>query len=138
MRSWLSWLVRERLAEVALALALGTAVAALAEKLVDIPVAVLAQNVGRDPFRQEDVIDLLSVLGGSAPYYLNFSLGNTAIIYGQVLADFVTFGLVAVITALVVRRRDRELGICPFCASRIPHESRHCAYCGSGVEPGEP
>ena len=137
MRSWLPWLVRERLADVALALALGTAVAALAEKLVDIPVAVLAQNVARDPFRQEDVIDLLSVLGGSAPYYLNFSLGNTVIIYGQVLADFVTFGLVAVITALVVRRRNRELGLCSFCASLIPHQSRHCAYCGSGLEPSE-
>jgi len=30
------------------------------------------------------------------------------------------------------------LGACPFCASRIPYDSTHCAYCGSGLAPGEP
>ena len=136
MRSWLSFLVRERLADVALALALGTALAALAEKLVGIPVAVLAQNVGRDPFSEGDVLGQLDLFSG-APYYLNVSLGSTVIAYGHVLGALVTLGLVAAITALVVRRRDRELGVCSFCASLIPHQSRHCAYCGSGLEPAE-
>ena len=137
MRSWISWLVRERLLDVGLALALGTAIVALAERLVDIPIAVLAQNVGRDPFREGGVIDLLSLLV-TASYYLNFSLGDTVIVYGQVFANLITLGLVAALTALVVRRRDRILGVCPFCASRIPHESRHCAYCGSSIASSDP
>ena len=50
----------------------------------------------------------------------------------------VALGLVALVGVLVTRRRDRVLGECPFCASRIPYASTHCAYCGSGVNPGEP
>lgn len=137
MRSWLSWLVRERLLDVALALALGYALVTFAEKFADLCISALAQNFGRDPYRQDD-----STLGAldlfSAPYHLNFSLGSTVIAYGPMLSALLALGLVVVLAAVIVRRRDRQLRVCPFCASRIPHPSRHCAYCGSSVAPGAP
>jgi hypothetical protein len=60
------------------------------------------------------------------------------IFYGEVLASAIALVLVALVGLMVVRTRDRELGVCPFCDSRIPYESTHCAYCGSGVAPGKP
>jgi large-conductance mechanosensitive channel len=128
MREWLTALTRGRVLELALALAFGTTLATFATTLVDIPVSALAQHVGRSPF--EDVL--------FAPYSLNFSLGNTVIVYGETLEALLSLGLLALVAVIIVRRRDRVLGVCPFCASRIPHESKHCAYCGSGVSPGEP
>jgi large-conductance mechanosensitive channel len=128
MREWLTALTRGRVLELALALAFGTTLATFATTLVDIPVSALAQHVGRSPF--EDVL--------FAPYSLNFSLGNTVIVYGETLEALLSLSLLALVAVIIVRRRDRVLGVCPFCASRIPHESKHCAYCGSGVSPGEP
>jgi large-conductance mechanosensitive channel len=127
MREWLTALTRGRVLELALALAFGTTLATFATTLVDIPVSALAQHVGRSPF--EEVL--------FAPYSLNFSLGQTVIVYGETLEALLSLGLLALIAVIIVRRRDRVLGVCPFCASRIPYESTHCAYCGSGVSPGE-
>lgn len=137
MRSWLTWLVRERLTDIALALALGTALLTLAETLTNVFVSALAQHVGRNPYAEDgSVTGLFDLFSGQ--YYFNVSLGGTVIVYGQVLSAVTVLGLLALVAVVVVRRRDRELGVCPFCASRIPHESRHCAYCGSSVTPGEP
>jgi len=137
MRAWLTSLVHGRTLELALALAIGYSAVSLASALADVGVNSLAQHVGRDPFTEdEQVTDLLNLF--SAPFYLNFSIGNTAIVYGKVLSEMVALGIVALGGIVVIRRRDRELGVCPFCDSRIPYESTHCAYCGSGVAPGEP
>lgn len=132
MRSWLAWLVRERLTDIALALALGTALVTLAETLTDVFVSALAQHVGRNPYAEDGpILELFDLF--SAQFYLSFSLGSTVIVYGRVLSTVIVLGVLAFVAVVVVRRRDRELGECPFCASRIPHESRHCAYCGSSV-----
>jgi hypothetical protein len=55
------------------------------------------------------------------------------IVYGQVLASTLALGLVLEVTGMLVRIRDRRFASCPFCTSRIPHDSRHCAYCGSTI-----
>jgi large-conductance mechanosensitive channel len=128
MREWLTALTRGRVLELALALAFGTTLATFTATLADIPVSALAQHVGRSPF--EDVL--------FAPYTLNFSIGRTVIVYGGTLEALLSLGLLALIAMIFVRRRDRVLGVCPLCASRIPHESTHCAYCGSSVSPGIP
>lgn len=125
-------LVRGRWLELAVAVSLGYALAKLAESVASIPALVLAQHVSDD----EGVIGLQNLFSGGL-YLLNFELWSTVIFYGRVLASMIALGLVAFVAVLVVRRRDRELGVCPFCASRIPYESRHCAYCGSGVEAAE-
>jgi large-conductance mechanosensitive channel len=136
MRDWFASLVRGRVLDLALALALGIALATLAETLAAIPTSALVQNVGRNPYEEGGtVLGLFDLF--TAPYYLNFSVGGTVIAYGQAFAALLALGLVALTAVFVVRRRDRVLGECPFCASRIPYESTHCAYCGSGVTPGE-
>jgi len=137
MGDWFSWLTRERVLDIGLALALGTALATFLEKLAEISVGALAQHVGRNPYEEDDsILGLLDLF--SAPYLLNFSIGGTVIAYGPILSALIVLALVGLAAVLVVRRRDRELGECPHCASRIPYASRHCAYCGSGVSPGEP
>lgn len=137
MREWLSTVANDRLPELAVALGLGIGLATLADHVARVPVAVLAQHAGRDPSGQDpEILGLLDLF--SAPYFLNVSIGGTIVAYGQVLSALLAFGLVGIIAWLVVRRRDRALGECPFCASRIPYESTHCAYCGSAVAPGEP
>jgi hypothetical protein len=137
MRSWLSALSSDRVPEVALALALGYALVTLLDNLARIPVSVLAQHVGRYPFAEDDetlgLVDLFS-----EPFLLNFSVGGTVVVYGPVLAEAFALGLVALVAWYVVRQRDRVLRECPPCGSLIPRESTHCAYCGSGVAPGEP
>jgi hypothetical protein len=137
MRSWVASLTRERLLDVALALALGTALVRLAEELADTLVSVLSQHLGRSPYEGDDTI-LGLIDPRTAPYYLNFSLGGTVIAYGFVLSGLLVLGLLGLAAVAVIRQRDRMLGVCPFCASRIPHESRHCAYCGSSLAPSEP
>jgi hypothetical protein len=99
-------------------------------------VSILAQHIGDDPFSDSEAIsDLVNLFSG--PYYLNFTIGGTVIAYGPLLAAALGLGVIALLAWFVVRLRDRVLGECPFCASRIPYESTHCAYCGSGVAPGE-
>ncbi len=135
MRAWLAFITRNRLLEIALALALGTAALQVAESVSAIAVTALSQHVGRNPYG-EGFEDVEPVYFGAAG--LNFSVADTVVIYGQFLVEGLTLGFIALAAIWVIRRRDRELGECPFCASRIPYESTHCAYCGSGVSPGEP
>ncbi len=95
--------------------------------------SVLAQQVGRNPGGENgSALGFVNLF--SAPYYLYVKVGDTFIVYGGALSALLTLGLVGVVGWLVVRRGDAELGECPFCASRIPHESTHCAYCGSAIE----
>ena len=136
MRDWLSTLASDRVPDVAVALALGYVVVLFADSVVHVPVSVLAQHFGRNPFDEEQ--ELLGIVDETSPYYLNFSVGSTSVSYGPILVAALALGVVGLVAWLVMRRRDRTLGECPFCASRIPYESTHCAYCGSGVAPGEP
>lgn len=133
MREWLSSLWVGRLPEIALALAAGYAAWSLADGIVDSAVHVLAQHVGRFPSGEEGtVLDLLNLFS-AGPYVLNFSLGGTVVVYGEVLSSALALGLVLLGGLVIIRRRDRELDVCPFCVSCIPRDSTHCAYCGSGV-----
>lgn len=135
MRDWLSSLASDRLPEIAVALALGYGLVLLADSLVQVPVSVLAQHFGRNPYGDDQ--ELLGIVDATSPYYLNFSIGDTYVAYGPILVAAFAMGVVGLTAWVVVRRRDRVLGECPFCASRIPYQSTHCAYCGSGIERGE-
>ena len=135
VRDWLSSLTTDRVPELALALAVGYALSILADNITRVLVSALTQNVGRNPYADSETLGLDLF---AAPYYLYFTVGGTVIVYGQLLSALVAFALVALAAVLVIRRHDRALGECPLCASRIPHESTHCAYCGSRVSPSEP
>jgi hypothetical protein len=133
----LAELARRRGLEIAVAVALGTALVAVADALTGAAMSVAAEHVGRSPF-DETPAGQFPIDPGSAPAFFNFEIGSTVVFYGGVVSASAALGLVAFVALIVVRRRDRELGACPFCASRIPYESTHCAYCGSAVAPGEP
>lgn len=133
MSGWLAWLVKGRSLELGCALALGYAMSLVAKNIAEVPALALAQQIEEDA----DVLDLLNLFS-SGLYLLNFEIASTVFFYGDVLASALALALVVLVTLVVVKRRDRVLGTCPYCASLIPHESRHCAYCGSGIEPGEP
>jgi hypothetical protein len=134
VREWLSSLTLGRVPELALALAAGYAAWSLAGGIAHSAVHVLAQHVGRFPSDEEGTVLGLLNLFSAGPYVLNFSLGGTVVVYGEVLSATLALGLVLLAGLGIVRWRNRKLGVCPFCASRIPHESTHCAFCGSGVE----
>lgn len=135
MRAWLVELARGRSLELATALALGIALAALAKATADLGFDVVGQLIGRNPFDEEG--EPAGATPGSR-YLLNFEIGSRVVFYGDILAALFALGLVALVALAIVRRRDRSLGECPLCASRIPYESTHCAYCGSAVAPGKP
>jgi hypothetical protein len=124
-------LVRGRGLELALALALGYALITLARALADVAMNTLAQNGGHDP-----QIDERFLFNGGI-YLLTFDIGGTIVFYGAILSAALALALLGCFGLFVVRARDRQLGACPSCGSRIPHESRHCAYCGSAIGPIE-
>ena len=132
MSAALRTLARNRSLELVVAVSLGYTVARLAESVAAVPVTALAQLRSDG----DDVLGAMNLFSGGV-YLLNIEIGSVLVFYGGVVAALVALGLVALLATAVVRRRDRELGECPFCASRIPYESQHCAYCGSGVEPGD-
>jgi len=137
VRAWLSSLVAGRALELALSLAIGYSAVTLAGALGDSATTALAQHIGRDPSGESGTVLGLLSLFSNGTYLLNFSIESTVVFYGPVLSATLAVGLIFLVGVFVVRRRDRELGACSSCASRIPHDSTHCAYCGSGVAPAE-
>jgi hypothetical protein len=133
MQAWLGFVTRQRLLEIALAVALGIAAYEAVRTLSSVVVTALAQHVGRTGDGDPRIEDLFY-----GQYYLYFNIADIYVVYGQVLVAVLALGLIAAVGLWIVRRRDHELGACPFCASRIPYQSTHCAYCGSAVAPGEP
>jgi hypothetical protein len=136
VRTWLEWLIRGRSLELACALALGYALALLANDVANVPVLTLAQHVAT-PRGDGSVAGLLNLFS-TGTYLLNFKIGSTVVFYGDVLSATLAVALVGLTAVFIVRLGDRKLATCAFCASRIPHGSSHCAYCGSGVTPSEP
>jgi large-conductance mechanosensitive channel len=133
VRAWLAFLVQGRALALALALGLGSAAASLADQLSNLAVGVLAEHAGRYPDEDNTVLGLLDLF--SSPYYLYFTVGGTVVVYGFVLSAALALSLLVVAALLIVRRADRELRSCPFCAARIPHDTARCAICGSSLAP---
>jgi large-conductance mechanosensitive channel len=133
--AWLAVLARGRILELSVALALGTALAALAQAATATGLDIVGQFIGRNPFVEEsgDVTGLTGLV--DTRFLLNFEVGSTVIFYGDILAALLALGLVTTLGLAVVRRRNRVLSPCPHCASLIPRRSTHCAHCGSSVEP---
>lgn len=131
MSAWVSTLARGRMLELAVALALGYALAALAGATSNVVLDIVGEMIGRYPFDGSQ--GAANLLDGR--YLLNVEIGSAVIVYGHVLSALLALALVALLGLLVVRRRAHALGACPQCAALIPRASRHCAYCGSTVEP---
>lgn len=134
MRGWIATLARSRLSELALAVALGYAAASLADEFARVAIHVLAQHFGNDLTGSDDTILGLLNLFSTAPYALNFTIGETLVVYGEIVSATLALALVALIGAAVIRRQARRFSGCPFCGARAPHDATRCAICGSAFE----
>lgn len=127
----IAWLRRTHLAEVVLALALGSALVKVANAVAFLVVDVLGQQ-NRPSGRPNSIFGDVHLVGeGTA--YLSFHVGDTVIGYGYVLGALLTFSLVALAALIVLR--DEGLRCCPHCLSRIPTGAAVCQFCSLEVEP---
>lgn len=117
-------------------MALGYVAAQIASSVGQTAASALGQHVGGSG--EDDSEDFGSGSSILAAYNLRFTIGGTEVFYGPLFTSAISLGTLLLAAAVVLRHRNRMLGVCPACASRIPHESTQCAYCGSDVSSGEP
>jgi len=133
LRVWSRSLLRHRVLEVCLAVALGYAFLRVAESTADIAVVVLAEHAADD----EGALGLIGLFE-AGPQLLNFRIGGAVIVYGHVLGAVLALGLVSLAALLVARAPDGELGVCPHCLSRVPYEASACPSCSLDLIPSKP
>ncbi len=128
------FIVRGNLVDLAVAVVIGTAFAAVVTSLV------------------EDLITpLIAAVGGESDFSaLSFEINGSEFRYGEfinallvlVLVGAVVFFLVLrPVNALLARARseqpvDEETRDCPECLSQVPNEARRCAFCTSPLSAG--
>ncbi len=128
------FIVRGNLVDLAVAVVIGTAFAAVVTSLV------------------EDLITpLIAAVGGESDFSaLSFEINGSEFRYGEfinallvlVLVGAVVFFLVLrPVNALLARARseqpvDEETRDCPDCLSQVPREARRCAFCTTPLSAG--
>lgn len=121
------FILRGNLVDLAVAVVIGTAFAAVVASLV------------------EDLITPLiaAVFGKSDFSALSFEVNGSTFRYGDFINALITFLLVAAVLFFVVIKPvnellarvrseapvDEETRKCPECLSQVPHEARRCAFC---------
>jgi large conductance mechanosensitive channel len=126
-----AFLLRGNLVDLAVAVVIGTAFAALVKALVaDILTPIIALIFGKPNF------------GG-----LSFTLHKSHFLYGDFINNLITFVSVAAaiyffvvvpVEALNVRRRRGEVPEtrdCPECLSEVPAKATRCAFCTAQITP---
>ncbi|HZG36852.1 MAG TPA: large conductance mechanosensitive channel protein MscL [Gaiellaceae bacterium] len=131
MREFKEFLLRGNLVELAVAVVVGVAFAALVDALV-----------------QDLITPLIAAVGGQQDFSaLTFTLNGSVFRYGHFLNQLLSFVLIAAVVyflvvkpvnALMARRRteapvDEETRQCPDCLSSIPAAARRCAFCTAEV-----
>ena len=127
MKDFKEFLLRGNLVELAVAVVIGVAFAALVNALV------------------EDLITpLIAAIGGKQDFSaLTFTINDSVFRYGDflnallsflVIAAAVYFLVVKPVNALMARRKteppvDESVRECPECLSSIPSSARRCAFC---------
>jgi large conductance mechanosensitive channel len=131
MKGFREFLARGNVVDLAVAVVIGTAFAAVVKALVD------------------NVINPIIAIPAGKPNFnsLSVTVNGSEITYGTFVTALITFVLVAaaVYFALVLpytKFRERRAGPtaavtrpCPECLSEIPLAAKRCSYCTSPVEP---
>lgn len=118
---------RGNLIDLAVAVVIGTAFAALVNSLVaDLLTPVIAAIFGKPDFS-----DLTFTINGSVFKYGSFL--NALIAFLSVAAAIFFFVVkpVNVMTERVKRGEDPDVKDCPECLSEIPYAAKRCAHCTS-------
>jgi large conductance mechanosensitive channel len=132
MKQFREFLLRGNLIDLAIAIVVGTAFAAVVKALV-----------------ADLVTPLVAAIGGKANFEnLYFSVHGSKFLYGDFVNVILTFIVIAaVIFFLVVKptnailgrlgRLPKEIpvGTCPQCLSDVPMGATRCMYCTSELEP---
>jgi large conductance mechanosensitive channel len=124
------FLLRGNVVDLAVAVVVGTAFAALVKALVaDILTPIIAMIFGKPNFE-----DLTFTINGSHFLYGDFL---NALITFLSIAAAVFFFVVAPVTHLMERRaqEDPDEKECPECTSAIPVKARRCPQCTSQLAP---
>ena len=136
MKDFKEFLLRGNLVELAVAVVIGVAFAALVNSFVE--------NL---------VTPLIAALGGEQDFSaLTFTINDSVFRYGAfvnallsflIIAAVVYFFVVKPVNALMAQRKsegplDESTRECPECLSSIPVAARRCAFCTAQVSPHPP
>ncbi len=127
------FILRGNLVDLAVAVVIGTAFAAVIAALVADLVTPLIAAVGGNP----DFSELSFTINGSVFRYGHFL---NALLTFLIVAGVMFFLVIKPINALLARRRtepptDEPTRDCPECLSEIPTAARRCAFCTAAVGP---
>ncbi len=127
MKDFKEFLLRGNLVELAVAVVIGVAFAALVDALVQDLITPLIAAVGGEP----DFLGLTFLINGSVFRYGHFL---NALLSFLLIAAVVYFLVVKPVNALMNRMKseppvDETVRDCPECLSSIPAEARRCMYC---------
>ncbi len=132
MKQFKEFLLRGNLVDLAVAVVIGTAFAAVISALVS-----------------DLITPLIAAIGGQPNFsQLTFTINHSTFAYGHFINSLLTFVIVAAVvfflvikpvTALMRRLgrgpKDQPVRECPDCLSEIPQAARRCAYCTSTLTP---
>ena len=129
LRDFKDFLFRGNLIELAVAVVIGLAFAAVVTALVeDLITPLIAAIFGQPDFSE-----------------LTFTINESVFRYGDFLNAVITFVLVAaaiyfliVVPTKRLAPRKEETRTCPDCLSKIPAGARRCAFCGEVSVPSAP
>jgi large conductance mechanosensitive channel len=127
------FILRGNLVDLAVAVVIGTAFAAVIAALVADLVTPLIAAVGGNP----DFSELSFTINGSVFRYGHFL---NALLTFLIVAAVMFFLVIKPVNALLARRRtepptDEPTRHCPECLSEIPTGARRCAFCTAAVGP---
>ena len=129
MKDFKEFLLRGNLVELAVAVVIGVAFAALI-----------------DAFVQDLITPLIAAIGGQQDFSaLTFTINDSVFRYGHFLNQLISFLIIAAVVyflvvkpvnALMARRKteepvDETVRECPECLSSVPAAARRCAFCTS-------
>ncbi len=132
MKQFKEFLLRGNLIDLAIAVVIGTAFAAVVKALV-----------------ADLITPLIAAIGGKPNFSnLYFTVNDSKFLYGDVVNALFTFLVIAAVvfflvirptTALLARLgrlpKDDPARTCPECLSEVPAAARRCLFCTSELEP---
>jgi large conductance mechanosensitive channel len=133
VKEFRQFILRGSLVDLAVAVVIGTAFAAV--------IAALVADV---------ITPLIAAIGGKPDFSsLSFTINGSHFLYGAFINALLAFLIVAAVlfffvikpvNHLMEKRRtepdvDQTTRECPECLSQIPHAARRCAFCTAEVEP---
>jgi large conductance mechanosensitive channel len=131
MRGFKEFLLRGNVLELAVAVVIGVAFAAMINALV-----------------KDLITPLIAALGGKPDFSaLSFTVNGSRFLYGDFINYVIAFIIIAAVVYLLIvlplnwavaqRKKGAEATTqkCPECLSEIPIEARRCAFCTSVLAP---